>query len=70
MGGENFSYFAMETPSVLLWLGVVPKDVEKTALHSPTFIADEESIPVGVRVISSVILGCLERPAEGGQPRR
>jgi metal-dependent amidase/aminoacylase/carboxypeptidase family protein len=70
MGGEDFSCFAMEASSVLLWLGVVPKDVEKTALHFPTFIADEESIPVGVRVMSSVILDCLEIPAEGGQTRR
>jgi metal-dependent amidase/aminoacylase/carboxypeptidase family protein len=69
MGGEDFSYFAKEAPSVMLWLGVVPKDVEKTAVHSPTFVADEEGIPVGIRVMSSVILDCLERPGEGGQTR-
>jgi amidohydrolase len=65
MGGEDFSYFAREIPSVLLWLGIVPADVETTALHSPTFIADEQSIPVGVKVMSSVILDYL-----GGQARR
>lgn len=55
MGGEDFSYFALEVPAVMLGLGVVPKDVEKTSVHSPTFLADEESIPVGVRVMSAVI---------------
>jgi amidohydrolase len=70
MGGEDFSYFAMEAPSVMLWLGVVPKDVEKTAVHSPTFIADEESIPVGVRVMSSVILDYLKGPGKGDRSRR
>lgn len=70
MGGEDFSYFAMEGPSALLWLGVVPKDLEKTALHSPTFTADEESIPIGVRVMSSVILDYLEGSGKGNQSRR
>lgn len=70
MGGEDFSYFAMEAPSALLWLGVVPKDMEKTAVHSPTFIADEESIPVGVKVMSSVILDYLKGPGKAGQSRR
>ncbi|MBM3285159.1 MAG: amidohydrolase [Candidatus Aminicenantes bacterium] len=56
MGGEDFSYFAREIPSVMLWLGVVPENVEKTSVHSPTFIADEKSIPIGVKVMSAIIL--------------
>ena len=65
MGGEDFSYFAREAPSVLLWLGIVPKDLEKTVSHSPSFVADEESISVGVKVMSSIILDYLR-----GQTRR
>jgi metal-dependent amidase/aminoacylase/carboxypeptidase family protein len=65
MGGEDFSYFAKESPSVLLWLGIVPKGMDRTAIHSPAFIADEESIPLGVKAMSSVILDYLE-----GQARR
>lgn len=61
MGGEDFSYFSRQVPSALLWLGVVPKDVESTQLHSPTFIADEQGIPIGIRVMSSVILDYLGR---------
>jgi len=56
MGGEDFSYFAREIPSVMLWLGVVPESVEKTSVHSPTFIADEKSLPLGVKVMSAIIL--------------
>lgn len=59
MGGEDFSYFALEIPSVMLNLGVLPPNVEKTSVHSPTFVADEESIPVGVRLMSSIILDYL-----------
>jgi len=65
MGGEDFSHFSRLAPSVMLWLGVVPADVESTQVHSPTFIADEGSIPVGVKVMAAVILDYL-----GGQKKR
>jgi len=55
-GGEDFSEFARLTPSVLLWLGVLPAGMAKTALHSPTFVADEQSIAVGVKLMSAIIL--------------
>lgn len=61
MGGEDFSHFALEVPSVMLSLGVCPKDVERNSVHSPTFVADEESIPVGVRVMATVIHDYLHR---------
>jgi len=61
MGGEDFSYFAKEIPSVMLILGVVPKDIPKTSVHSPTFIADEGSIPLGVKIMSTVIFDYLTR---------
>jgi metal-dependent amidase/aminoacylase/carboxypeptidase family protein len=61
MGGEDFSHFARLVPSVMLNLGVVPKDIDKTSVHSPTFIADEASIPLGVRVMCTVILDYLAK---------
>jgi amidohydrolase len=61
MGGEDFSYFAKLLPAVMLDLGVVPKGVDKTAVHSPTFIVDEDSIPIGVNLMSSVIFDYLAR---------
>ncbi len=59
MGGEDFSYFSRQVPSVMLWLGCVPADVESTQVHSPTFIADESCIPIGVKVMSALILDYL-----------
>ncbi|OGD21055.1 MAG: hypothetical protein A2W03_10265 [Candidatus Aminicenantes bacterium RBG_16_63_16] len=58
-GGEDFSEFASLTPSAILWLGVLPAGMAKTALHSPTFMADEQSIPVGVKLMSGLILDYL-----------
>ena len=62
MGGEDFAFFAKEVPSVMLNLGVVPKDLDRTAVHSPTFIADEAAIPVGVRAMASIIVDFLSDP--------
>lgn len=62
MGGEDFGFFAQEVPSVMLLLGAVPKDLDKTAVHSPTFRADEDSIPLGVRVMSSLVIDYLFDP--------
>ncbi len=62
MGGEDFAFFAKEVPSVMLNLGVVTKDMEKTAVHSPTFVADEAAIPVGVRTMASIIVDFLFDP--------
>lgn len=56
MGGEDFSYFGKLAPSVMLNLGVVPKDKDKTAVHSPTFIADEDSIHIGVNLMANIIV--------------
>ena len=58
-GGEDFSEFARLTPSAILWLGVLPAGMARTALHSPTFVADEQSIPVGVKLMSGIILDYL-----------
>jgi amidohydrolase len=55
MGGEDFSYFARLMPAAMLSLGVVPKDAAGTSVHSPTFIADEDAIPLGVALMSTVI---------------
>jgi len=60
MGGEDFSYFAREMPSAMLFLGVEPKGATAT-IHSPYFVADEDGIGVGVRVMTAVLLDKLDR---------
>jgi amidohydrolase len=56
MGGEDYAYFAKLAPAVMLELGVVPADRDKTAVHSPTFVADEAAIPIGVNLMANIIL--------------
>jgi len=63
MGGEDFSYFAREIPAVMLSLGVVPPHLEKTAVHSPTFIADERAIGLGIKLMSCLLMDYSRKPA-------
>ena len=56
MGGEDFSYFGRVAPAVMLNLGVVPADLESTSVHSPTFVADEAAIPIGVNLMANILL--------------
>jgi metal-dependent amidase/aminoacylase/carboxypeptidase family protein len=61
MGGEDFAYFSQVAPAVMLNLGVVPADLEKTSLHSPTFVADEAGIALGVELMADIIMDYLGR---------
>jgi amidohydrolase len=56
MGGEDFSYFGTIAPAVMFNLGVVPPELDATAVHSPTFIADEAAIPIGVNLMANIIV--------------
>jgi len=63
MGGEDYSYFGQLAPAVMLYLGVVPADRDRTAVHSPTFMADEAGIPLGVNLMATIILDYQTRHA-------
>lgn len=56
MGGEDFSFFGRVAPAVMLNIGVVPPDLETTSVHSPTFLADEAAIPIGVNLMANITL--------------
>lgn len=56
MGGEDFSYFGTVAPAVMFNLGVVPPELQATAVHSPTFVADEAAIPIGVALMANILL--------------
>jgi amidohydrolase len=64
MGGEDFSYFSKIAPAVMVGLGVVPANVEKTSVHSPFFVADEAGIAVGVELMANIITDYLGRRTE------
>ncbi len=61
MGAEDFAYYANKVPGLFLWLGVVKEGTESGPLHSPTFRADDDAVPVGMRVMSNVLMDYLEK---------
>ena len=68
MGGEDFAYFANEVPGFFYRLGTLKEGTVSGPHHSPTFRADSDSVPIGMRVMANVLLDYLERRAEGASP--
>ncbi|HVF91456.1 MAG TPA: amidohydrolase [Blastocatellia bacterium] len=64
MGAEDFSYFQKVIPGFFDFLGVGNKARGITAMiHTPEFDVDEESLVVGVKAMSNVLLDYLDRHA-------
>ncbi|GMR22914.1 MAG: hypothetical protein BMS9Abin37_1296 [Acidobacteriota bacterium] len=59
MAGEDFAYFANEVPGFFFRLGIDKEGSVNGPHHSPTFRADDRSVPVGMRVMSNVLLDYL-----------
>jgi amidohydrolase len=55
-GAEDFSYFAREVPSFYFKVGAVRPGNVSGGHHTPTFRADDEAIPIGVRAMTAVVL--------------
>jgi amidohydrolase len=65
MIAEDFSYYQQVVPGFFYFLGVGNEAKGITAsLHTPEFDLDEESLVVGVRVMTTVVLDYLERHAQ------
>jgi amidohydrolase len=58
-GAEDFSYFAQQVPGFYLFIGVVPPGKASGGHHTPTFYADDQAIPVAMRVMSALVLNAL-----------
>ncbi len=59
---EDFSFFQQKVPGMFFFLGVTPRnqDYTKAAMnHSPLFFADESALPVGVKVMTSLVIDYL-----------
>lgn len=65
MGAEDFSAYQKVIPGFFYFLGVGNKSKGITAMvHTPEFDADEESLVIGVKLMSNVLLDYLDRNAE------
>jgi amidohydrolase len=57
-GAEDFSYFALESPGLFLFLGAAPRDVDpltQPSNHSPLFFVDESTLKTGVNVLTNLV---------------
>jgi len=61
MVGEDFSYFSNEVPGFYYRLGVQKPGTVSGDHHTPTFQADDSAIPIGIRVMTAVLLDYLNR---------
>jgi amidohydrolase len=61
-GAEDFSYFANEVPGFYFFLGAVPAGRTSGGHHTPTFYADDGAIPIGIRVMTGLVLDFLTAP--------
>jgi amidohydrolase len=60
---EDFSYFANQTPGFFFQLGTEAAGAPSGDHHTPTFLADDSAIPVGMRAMSTLLLDYLTREA-------
>jgi amidohydrolase len=58
-GAEDFSFFAREVPGFYFKLGAVGPGHTSGGHHTPTFRADDEAIPIGVRTMTAVVFEAL-----------
>jgi amidohydrolase len=58
-GGEDFSYFANEVPGMFLFVGGRKPGGTTGGHHTPTFQADDGAIPVGMKVMTTLVLDFL-----------
>jgi amidohydrolase len=61
MGSEDFSFFANIVPGFYYRLGQVKPGTVSGDHHTPTFRADDSSIPVGIRTMSYLVVDYLTR---------
>ncbi len=61
MGSEDFSFFANQVPGFDYRLGQVKPGTTTGDHHTPTFLADDGAIPVGVKAMSYLVYDYLAR---------
>jgi len=62
-GAEDFSYFSQVVPGFYFRLGVVPDGRSSGGHHTPTFYAADESVPIAMRAMTSLVVDFLDAGA-------
>jgi amidohydrolase len=60
MVSEDFAYFAREVPGFYFRLGQVKPGTTSGDHHTPTYLADDSMIPIGMRAMSALVLDYLK----------
>lgn len=55
-GAEDFSWFSREVPGFYLNIGAVPPGKVSGGHHTPTFYADDGTVPMAMRVMTALVL--------------
>ena len=58
-GAEDFAFFANAIPGFYYRLGTVAPGTTSGDHHTPTFMADDNAIPIGMRVMAGLVLDYL-----------
>lgn len=58
-GAEDFSWFAREVPGFYINIGAVPPGKVSGGHHTPTFYADDGTVPMAMRVMTALVLDAL-----------
>lgn len=62
-GAEDFAFYATVAPTFFYRLGTVAPGTTSGDHHTPTFMADDASIPIGMRVMTGLVLDYLSAGA-------
>ncbi|KAK9289345.1 hypothetical protein L1049_007500 [Liquidambar formosana] len=61
MGAEDFSFFSQKMPAAIFVVGTKNESVKSDQpLHSPHFVLDEETLPIGVALHAAVAISYLD----------
>jgi amidohydrolase len=63
MAADDFAYFAQLAPAFFFSLGTQKPGTTSGINHSPSFLAEDSSIPVGMRVMAQVLVEFLQTTA-------
>lgn len=63
-GAEDFGFFANTVPGFFYRLGTVKPGTKSGDHHTPTFMADDASLPIGMRVMTTLLLDYLSAGAQ------